>query len=135
MRKPFFVGDYPAPKFATVLCEECEKRDCDVLIACYMPDHLHAMIRGRSADGDALETFYRFKLRTGVMLDRFDRPTAWQKDFYNHIVRTSGDWRGQAKYICLNPLRAGIVEDAYDYAHLYSSRGETREVLAQIFWD
>ena len=93
------------------------------------------MLRGRSPQSDALATFYRFKLRTGVMLDRFDRPNAWQKDFYDHIVRTDGDWRGQAKYIALNPVRAQIVEDAYDYPNLYSSLDTKAEVISQIFWD
>jgi putative transposase len=100
-----------------------------------MPDHVHAILQGRFEAIDALGAFYKFKLRTGIQLDRFCRPAHWQKDFYDHIVRCDGDWRGQAKYVALNPVRAGLVQDPFDYPFAYLSLDTRQEILSQIFWD
>ena len=133
--RPLFHGPRAANDFAGIMIGEAAKREVDVLLACFMPDHVHALLRGGSEGSDVLEAFYRFKLRTGVLLDRFYRPAHWQKDFYDHIVRCGADWRAQAKYVALNPIRAGLVEDPFDYPHCYSSLDTSREVLGQIFWE
>jgi REP element-mobilizing transposase RayT len=125
----------PSNDFAAILVQEASEQQCELLLGCFMPDHLHALIRGTDEKSDVLEAFYRFKLRTGVLLDRFYRPAHWQKDFYDHIVRCDGDWRGQAKYVALNPVRKGTVEDPFDYPFNYSSLDTREEVLSQIFWD
>jgi hypothetical protein len=39
----------------------------------------------------------------------------WQGDFYDHIIRSSDDWRQHALYIALNPVRAGLSNSCFDY--------------------
>ena len=134
-RHPLFLDPRRADEFARVLIEETARHDAVLLLACFMPDHVHVLLQGRSDAADPLAAFVRFKLRTGVRLDRFCRPTHWQKDFYDHIVRCDRDWRGQARYVALNPVRAGLVEDPFDYPLVFSSLDTRQEVLAQIFWD
>ena len=134
-RRPLFGGPCAADDFAAILIEEAGRQECDLLVVCFMPDHVHALLRRRTEASDALEAFYRFKLRTGVLLDRFYRPAHWQKDFYDHVVRCDGDWRGQAKCLALNPIREGLVQDAFDHPFVYSSLDTRQEVLSQIFWD
>lgn len=39
----------------------------------------------------------------------------WQPNFYDHLIRSGEDWREQAWYIALNPVRAGLVSRFADY--------------------
>ena len=133
-RYPLFVEERRPTEFAKILIEETERHECELVIACFMPDHLHVLAKGRTASSDALAAFYRFKLRTGIQLDRFCRPAKWQKDLYDHIARYGHDWRSQARYIAHNPLRAGLVEEPLEYPYIYSSMGDQKQVLYDIYW-
>lgn len=70
-RNPLFEKPRASKDFAAILAQEAETHGSDLLFASFMPDHVHALIRGRGEASDALQAFYRFKLRTGVLLDRF----------------------------------------------------------------
>lgn len=93
-----------------------EKFECVVPIYCFMPDHLHVMFKGLAASSDALEAMSRFKLISGCWFDR-RRLSGWQENFHDHVVKGHEDWRAHATYIALNPVRAGLVDNAFDYAY------------------
>ena len=78
-RRPLFAGPRTANDFAAILIEEADKQTSNLMLACFMPDHVHALLQGRCEKSDALEAFYRFKLRTGVLLDRFYRPATGRR--------------------------------------------------------
>ena len=44
----------------------------------------------------------------------------WQQDYWDHIVRKEEGLYGVLQYILLNPVRAGIVKDWWDYEWLGS---------------
>ena len=134
-REPIFSSDRPTVRFSEILIEETNRHECELVLACFMPDHLHALIQGQSDSANSLDAFERFKLRSAILLHRFHGAIKWQKNCYDHIVRCDQDWRGQAKYNALNPIRRGLVADAFDYPYFFSSLGDSNEVLSQIFWD
>ena len=39
----------------------------------------------------------------------------WQKDFYDHVIRTHEDIAAQVRYILDNPVRKGLVSSWEDY--------------------
>ncbi|WP_456427537.1 REP-associated tyrosine transposase [Rhodocaloribacter sp.] len=90
---------------------------CAVPVYCFMPDHLHFILHGRDAHADAWKTVKAFKQLTGYWFRSVPLPFQWQKDFYDHILRSHEDWRKQVRYIADNPVRAGLVDtwDAYPF--------------------
>jgi putative transposase len=105
-----------------------QQHACMVPIYCFMPDHLHVMIRGQSKDSDARAAMVRFKDLSGKWMSR-QKLAGWQGNFYDHIMRDSDDWREHAMYIALNPVRAGLVTNLFDYPFIGSIGCELQDVV------
>jgi len=65
-------------------------------------------------------TGYAFKQRTGNRL--------WQPGFHDRILREDDNTRLVVRYVLQNPVRAGLVRNARDYAWMGSSRYTIEEL-------
>ena len=79
-----------------------------------MPDHLHALILlGR--DGDLKKEVSNYKeitaKRAGVV---------WERDFFDHRLRTNESFREKADYILMNPVRKGLVESPEQWPYCWT---------------
>ncbi len=79
-----------------------------------MPDHVHFFC---TPLGDAqknlsgfVESWKRWT-RKGIRGSGL-REFAWQSEFFDHLVRTSGSYAGQWEYVRQNPVRAGLAATA-----------------------
>ncbi len=82
---------------------------------CFMPDHLHLLLKGETHDAD-LKKFVRiFKQRSGYIFKQKKKCKLWQPSFYDHVVREEEDLLEVARYIILNPVRRGLVDNYKDY--------------------
>jgi len=98
-----------------VLTSTSARFACTVPIYCFMPDHLHLLLRGMGDEADAWAAMASFKQRTGFWIAS-NRPAFWwQKDYWDHIVRPHEDVRGLLRYIAENPVRRGLVAQWRDY--------------------
>ncbi len=91
--------------------------DHPVLGFCMMPDHIHLLLCNA---GRPLSTIMnRFKGRTSrrvrLMTPGLD---VWHSGYWDHIVRKEDGLHATLKYILLNPVRAGLVEDWWDFEWL-----------------
>src|SRR3954464_6017428 len=82
---------------------------CRVPIYCFMPDHLHLILHGDSPAADAWRVMTLFKQRSGFWFGRHRPTVRWQKDFFDHVIRTPDELTRQAQYIADNPVRKGLV--------------------------
>ena len=101
--------------FSAVMVQEAQNHRCVIPIYCFMPDHLHILIKGESDESKPKVAIDRFK---GVTSQRFvkNQPNwHWQPGYHDHVVRLGHDWKNQAFYILNNPVRAGLIADPYDY--------------------
>jgi putative transposase len=100
------------------LREAAAKTGFEVVAYCFMPDHLHLLLR---TPGDAdLVAFVRFfKQLSGYAYRRLtaDPETLWQTSYHDHVLRREEDLCAVARYIWENPVRAGLVESARDYPY------------------
>ncbi len=80
-----------------------------------MPDHVNLFVRGD----------YNFRLGTWIgalkqavakaaMLSRA-KGQVWQEGFFDHVLRTDESYSQKWKYVCENPVRAGLVKSAADW--------------------
>ncbi len=97
------------------LNDACLKNSVYAPVYCFMPDHVHILLKGVGFEADLYEAMFSFKSRAGSWLRTNHPKTVFQKGFYDHIIRDGEDWRRQATYIALNPVRAGLVDNLFDY--------------------
>ena len=88
--------------------------DHPVVGYCIMPDHLH-LLMGNS--GSTLGSIVRgIKGRTSRRIHRIEPGLSlWQADYWDHIVRRAEGLYSVLQYILMNPVRAGIVNNWWDY--------------------
>jgi REP element-mobilizing transposase RayT len=75
--------------------------NCRLLLA--MPDHLHGLF-GFPGSKPMTKTIAAFKSWLAKQCD-----IRWQRDFFDHRLRNIESASEKAKYIRMNPVRAGLV--------------------------
>ena len=81
-----------------------------------MPDHIHWLMELQK--GDLSSAVARFKSRSTLWVNRQmgHHGRFWQKGFYEHALRKEDDLRSHARYIVMNPVRAGLVSSIRQYS-------------------
>jgi putative transposase len=74
-----------------------------------MPTHLHLLVVG-SESSRLLPFMKRFK-QTSSFDCRGEAPQLWQRSFYDRTLRAEEDLEHVARYICGNPVRAGMADE------------------------
>jgi REP element-mobilizing transposase RayT len=75
-----------------------------------MPDHLHWLIQLQR--GTLAELMCRIKSRSSRSIER---GRLWQRGYYDRALRRDEDLKEAARYIVMNPIRAGLVTRVGDY--------------------
>jgi putative transposase len=106
-----------------------------VLAYCFMPDHVHLLVEGRTEHSDCKQFIARAKQYSGFYYSkRFDKPL-WQRYSFEHVVRDSEKATTIARYILQNPMRAGLVTNIADYPFVGSLVWSTPELLEWMMTD
>jgi putative transposase len=86
-----------------------------------MPDHLHFFCITDETPGSAsLSRFIGgFKQWTakGILQGTGLPPPLWQKQFFDHVLRSDETYQSKWLYIWNNPVRAGLVRLAEDWPY------------------
>lgn len=122
-RVPVFAEPAIAAAAAATLVAHAERTDVSLVAWCIMPDHVHVVL-SPSATCDVVTFVGQFKnlaqreaWRLGLA-GRF-----WQRSFWDRFIRRDEDLRQVVKYVLQNPVRAGLVAAAEDYAYCWA-RGD-----------
>ena len=84
-----------------------------------MPDHVHFFCAALS-DGKDLPAFVRdWKRWTARKIeeDAAIPPPIWQREFFDHVLRSPKSYSAKWDYVRENPVRAGLVTDADDWPY------------------
>ena len=112
----FILGDREiANIFTNILASVAAKERCIVPIYCFMDDHQHLIISGTGTDADIWKTVVSYKQKTGFWMSVNKPGMKWQKDFYDHVIRTREDIVTQVRYIQDNPVRKCLVSSWEEY--------------------
>jgi putative transposase len=101
---------------------------CVIPIYCFMPDHLHVMFKGLEGDSDMLAAMTQFKLLSGMWFHKVGLE-GWQGNYHDHVVKGHEDWRSHATYIAQNPVRAGLVENPFDFPFTGTIGCDLQEII------
>ena len=80
-----------------------------------MLDHQHLIITGTEINADIWKTVVSYKQKTGFWMAANRPGMRWQKDFYDHVLRTREDIAIHLNYILDNPARKGLVSFWAEY--------------------
>lgn len=86
-----------------------------------MPDHAHFILGGNDSNSEVKKCLNMFKQKTGFYIAKNLKDIRWQKDYYDHILRSEENLETHIKYILNNPVRAGLSE----YWKKYPFKGST----------
>ncbi|MCU0293704.1 MAG: transposase, partial [Thermoanaerobaculaceae bacterium] len=88
-----------------------------VLVACFMPDHVHLLLQ-LDGQGRPLSEYVRtLKRAWTIRLAHPGEAPFWQRTFYDHWMRHD-ETLEYARYIVANPERKGLVARWQDYPFL-----------------
>ena len=94
----------------------------EITVYCYMPDHLHLLVRGTYEGAEGLTFISRAKQYSGFHYKERFKHRLWQRYGYEHVVRDDIEEAAIIRYIIDNPVRKGLVERAADYPFTGSQR-------------
>jgi putative transposase len=102
---------------AQALAEAFETHLGHVGVYVFMPDHVHLIVSGSSPEKNLLDLVEGFKQKTTFRIRKNRKAFAWQKDFYDHIIREDEDYGAQVRYLLRNPVRKGLCEHWEHWPH------------------
>jgi len=105
---------------------------CMVPVYCFMPDHQHIILTGTTPDSNVMKAIIAYKQRTGFWLSKHINGIRWQKDFYDHVIRSNENIKTQVRYVLDNPVRKGIVPNWQEYPHTGSVSCSLDDILAGV---
>jgi putative transposase len=130
---PHFIGTADAIFFITVCCQPkgknqlCkphvaaavfqsaehyyEKHFWSIPILLLMPDHLHMLAKFSPEVG------MKKLVRNWKRYLASENEIVWQRDFFDHRLRSDESLSDKAAYILQNPVRAGLVNQSEDWPY------------------
>jgi len=90
------------------------------MVGCYMvmPDHVHFFATPASRDHKSLSDFMGgWKSWTRRMIREFIPGFDWQKEFFDHLLRSEESYSEKWDYVRQNPVRAGLIGRTEDWAY------------------
>ncbi len=103
-----------------------------LLAYCFMPDHVHLLVEGRTEISDGRRFVHRARQFSGYHFSRVTGRRLWQKYGYERVLRDDEATLAVARYIINNPVRAGLVQRPEDYPGSGSEVYSMREILEAL---
>jgi len=120
-KKKLFMDEETFKVFEEALLYSLNRHNCSAYIYLFIPDHLHMIIKGEESHSNIKRAAELFKQKTGFWLSKFNNQYKWQKDYYDHVIRSSEDIKNQILYVLNNPVRASIVDNWKEYKFIGST--------------
>ena len=117
-RRPHFSAWAVAAQAASLLSSRAAWPDANLLAWVLMPDHWHGLVQLNGA-ADLANCVGRCKGRAAKRLHE-QHPglgQIWARGFHDRALRRQDDLHAAARYVLMNPLRAGLARRMGDYPY------------------
>jgi putative transposase len=131
-RRPHFVSPRCVEGARGIFFSETEAHDVVIPAYCFMPDHVHLVVSGRSPRADLVRFAKRSRQRIAFAMRTETGVPFWQDGYYDHILRDHETLSRTIRYLADNPVRAGLVRSWEAYAFTGSQLGDLFHVLAWL---
>ncbi len=83
-----------------------------------MPSHIHALLEFLAGDmKTTLEDFKRWTARLAMKQLKLEHRRFWQREWFDHWVRSNEEGNAICEYIRQNPVKAGLVSRYQDWPY------------------
>jgi putative transposase len=106
----------------------------EVLAYCFMPDHVHLLVKAIDKGSDLRRFAKMSKQRSGYAYRTRCDKRLWQEGYFERVLRDDSEAREIARYIVTNPVRAGLVTRADEYEFVGTTEW-TIEELSRVALD
>lgn len=114
-RQRTFFRDSDYEDYLLLMAAQCVRRGVEIWCYCLMPNHIHLIARPTDADGLRLAIGEAHRRYTRLVNFREGwRGYLWQGRFSSFVL-DARYLRHTARYVEMNPVRAGLVARAEDY--------------------
>jgi len=130
---------FDKPEVANALVEalrqQFQRHDFSVYAYCFMTDHCHVLAVAVADTAGLAKAVRAFKGASVAIARGFGIERLWQRDYYEHILRSSEHLGAVAAYILQNPMRAGLATAPGDWPYSGSIMfgWNTQMLLASTF--
>ena len=118
-RRRFFLDEALVHCCTTQILRAAARTRFEIIAWCFMPDHVHLLVVGRTAGADLRAFAKRAKQLTGYYAKKELDLQIWGRRYYDRIVRENEDPRRYLGYIRENPIRARFPREASDFPFLF----------------
>jgi putative transposase len=130
VREPVFTQPDRVDLVRAQVLRACRESEFEVIADCFMPDHVHKLVHGRTPAADGKKFIRLAKQYSGFYFKQAFKQRLWQRYGHDRFVRNDGDIKAIAQYIIENPVQAGLVARVEDYPFI-GSQIYTREQLIE----
>jgi putative transposase len=131
-RRRVFVTSDPVDTVRTQFLRAADDERFAFLAYCFMPDHVHLLVEGKSDDSECRRFFARAKQLSGFHYKKQFGEPLWQRYGFERTLRSDEATLSVARYILENPVRAGLVKCVEEYPFLGSDVYTTAEILEAV---
>ena len=131
-RQSFFTTHAAVGLAVEQIARAADEQLFAVIVYCFMPDHVHLLVEGQSADSDGKKFIARAKQYSGFHYKKEHGSNLWQRYGFEHTLRDDELTLAVAKYILENPVRAGLVNRVEDYPFVGSLVYSLAELLEAV---
>ncbi|HET8943477.1 MAG TPA: transposase [Dehalococcoidia bacterium] len=113
--RPHFTKDLFVRFSIAKLLDLAAAHKFEVLAYCFMPNHVHVLVKGLTRSSRLKPFMQQFKQALGIAYKTEHGAQLWHRSYHDHVARTDEDLERAAAYIWANPVRAALVERIEDY--------------------
>jgi putative transposase len=128
-RRTIFDNAEPVDLVLAQLLRAAEQRQFAVIAYCFMPDHVHLLVRGLDDSSDCKAFIRAGKQYSGYHYKQKCGQQLWQRYGYERVVRDEMEEVFSVGYIVANPVRSRLVEHPSEYPFLGSQCYTLAELL------
>lgn len=103
-----------------------------LLTYCLMPDHAHLLVAGERDESNCLSFIKLAKQYSAYYYKQSFGQRLWQRYGYERFVRDDMERALTIRYLLLNPVKAGLVDDPREYHGLGSQRYTVHELMLMV---
>ena len=91
--------------------------ECETLAFVVMPDHVHWLLQLKGSELSRVVHSVKSYTANQINLCQKVNGIVWQNGFHDHALRKDEDLVNLARYVVMNPVRAGLVRSVREYPH------------------
>ena len=110
----------------------CRESGFEIIAYCFMPDHVHQLVRGASISADGHRYIKLAKQYSGYYFSCEYHEKLWQRYGHDSWLQDENSIRAAAAYILENPVKDKLVERVEDYPFIGSCTMSLEELIEWI---